>query len=315
MITRLSLYLRLQYFLMVQKRLKVAETTSYKEEVLFNSDTLSKIISYLTSIDLLNLALTCKMFGVYNTDTIQRFSISDDDNELSLIEKSARIAIKDIAAEEELAALPYYEGENSLADYHYLQSMRLPLTFDQLVGAEYVNSLDKTCVRRRSASCWGTAFSNNIMRAGKHYATFPTNKIVGMRLMVGAMRPGKASVNARSHPHDLGFYQNFSPNIGRGECNNNNNIHSCLFNSYIGSCYTSDWRGSEESRRMESIPFDDEIGLQLDLDDGTLSVYKNGRKLGVVEKGLAGPYCWVVSMYSYNGGAQVTIRRGAIPPS
>ena len=262
------------------KRQKVEETTSYKEEVLFNSDALSKIISYLTSIDLLNLALTCKRFGVYDTDTIQRFIISDDDNELSLIEKSARITIKDIATEEELAALPYYEGENSLEDYHYLQFTRGPLTFDQLVGVRYVNKEDKTCVTGIDSE-WATAFSNNIMRAGKHYATFPTNKIVGMRLMVGAMRPGKASVNARSHPHHSSFYQNFSPNIGRGECNNNNNIHSCLFYSYNGHCFSSDWRGSEESRvGMEGIPFDDEIGLLLNLDDGTLSVYKNGRKLG-----------------------------------
>ena len=60
---------------------------------------------------------------------------------------------------------------------------------------------------------------------------------------------------------------------------------------------------------MESISSGDEIGMLLDLDEGTLSVYKNGRKLGVVEKGLAGPYCWVVSLYV---GTQITIKRGAI---
>jgi len=36
----------------------------YKEEVLFNNDTLSKIVSYLPSNDLLSLALTCRRLGM-----------------------------------------------------------------------------------------------------------------------------------------------------------------------------------------------------------------------------------------------------------
>ena len=50
------------------KKQKADVNTTYKEEVLFNSDTLSKIISYLPSVDILNLALTCKRFGVSNTN-------------------------------------------------------------------------------------------------------------------------------------------------------------------------------------------------------------------------------------------------------
>ena len=65
------------------KDMKVDETSktnNCKEVVLFNSDTLSKIISYLSSsVDLLNLALTCKRFGISN---------NDDDETSSLIEES-----------------------------------------------------------------------------------------------------------------------------------------------------------------------------------------------------------------------------------
>ena len=57
----------------------------------------------------------------------------------------------------------------------------------------------------------------------------------------------------------------------------------------------------------------DEIGMLLDLDEGTLSVYKNGRKLVVMMRGLAGPYCWVVSIGDKD--SRVTIKRGTIPPS
>ena len=38
------------------------------------------------------------------------------------------------------------------------------------------------------------------------------------------------------------------------------------------------------------------VGLLLDLDEGTLSVYKNGRRLGTMKDGLSGEYCWLMSI-------------------
>ena len=63
---------------------------------------------------------------------------------------------------------------------------------------------------------------------------------------------------------------------------------------------------------MEGQTGSDTIGMLLDLDEGTLSVYKNGRKLGVMKRGLAGHYCWVISLL---GGGQITIKRGTVPAS
>ena len=97
-----------------------------------------------------------------------------------------------------------------------------------------------------------------------------------------------------------------------GEEHNNNNVHCCMLNRY---CCSSDWNDPEIVERwegMEIMSSDDEIGMLLDLDEGTLSVYKNGRKLGVMKSGLAGPYCWVVSMYS---SSHVRIKREMIPPN
>ena len=289
---------------------KVNNSAIYTEEVLFNSDTLSKIISYLPSIELLNLALTSKRFGI---------SITND--EPSLMEESIRIAIQDIATEEQLATLPYYNGQNSLANYHYLQFMRGPLTFDQLVGGvERGSNGDKSCVTNSlpiaSLMTTGVAFSNSIMRAGKHYATFTTIK-KEESLMLGVMRPGKASENARGLPIERRFYQNFSRYMGYGE--HNNNVNCCFYDSYEGVCFSSDWSGSNGDIEIDSgwsgmqqMSSGDEIGLLLDLDEGTLTVYKNGRKLGVMKSGLAGPYCWVVSLFR---GVQVTIKRGKISSS
>jgi len=293
------------------KKQKVeGDSITHKEEVLFNSDTLSKVISYLPSVDVLNLALSCKRLGSATTN-----------DEQSLIEDCTRIAIHEIATEEELATLSYYNGENSLVDYHYLESMRGPLNFDQLVGTVYVNSGDKTCVTNSGYAHFETAFSNNIMRAGKHYVTFETYRPSSqlLSILVGVMRPGKAKHSASGIPLAKEFYQHFSRRLGDGEYNNSN-VQCCLYNSSIFNCqcYSSKWDGGLDSGGnetwvgMERVSTGDEIGMLLDLDEGSLSVYKNGRKLGVMQRGLAGPYCWVVSIYT---GGRVGIKRGTVPPS
>jgi hypothetical protein len=299
------------------KKQKVGDNTTYKEEVLFNNDTLSKIISYLPSVDVLNLSLTCTRFEISNTN--------DDD---SIIKESTRIAIQDIATEEQLAALPHYDGENSLADYHYLQLMRGPLAFDQLIGAAYVNSEDKTCVMQSNMYDWDTALSNNILRAGKHYVSFTV--CIGSRdngnFTLGVIRPGQwlkagTSYGDSSHnPMFRAFSEHFSLRIGR-RCNSNkknSSIDSCLYSGSNGNCYSNTWGEYHETQKtwdgMEGMsrPGEDTFGMLLDLDEGTLAVYKNDRKLGVMKRGLAGQYCWVASMWK---GTRVTIKRGTIPPS
>ena len=299
----------------------MATIATYKEEVLFNIDTLSKVISYLPSVDLVNLALTCKRFGVSN----------NNDAKVSLIEESARILVKEIATDDQLAALPCYDGETSLADYHYLQLMRSPLTFDQLVGdIEYanasssvgprcMNNVDKSCVRYSghglSRTSWSTAFSNNVLRAGKHYVMFEVSSSSHPFVKLGVMRPVKASQNASGAPDERSFFQHFSRRIGHGE--HNNKVHCCMYYSITGKCICTDWSETLATyKTLEGLEYlmssGDILGLLLDLDEGTLSLYKNGRKLGVMKRGLAGPYCWVVSICK---GVQVTIKRGTIPPS
>jgi len=289
---------------------------THKEEVLFNSDTLSRIISYLPSIDVLSLSLTSKRFGIFN----------DDDD--SIIKESTSNVVKNLATEEQLAALPHYDGESSLADYHYLQLLRVPLAFDQLVGTEYVNEEDKTCVMHSGEtipalpnSFWGTAFSNNILRAGKHYVTFEAHSIASseqtsvLPVLIGLIRPGKANKKTSGCPLFSEFYSRFSRHMRHGE--HNNNIQCCLYYAHDGKCCTSDWRDTSNNEYlnlegMVTMSPGGKIGLLLDLDEGVLSVYKNGRELGVIKEGLAGEYCWVVSMHK---GLQVTIKRGTIPSS
>jgi len=190
--------------------------------------------------------------------------------------------------------------------------MKAPLVFDQLVGAKYINREDKSCVCNPWGAGWMTALSYNIMRAGKHYTLF-TPLGDDKNLQVGVMRPGQANENARGSPCHKEFFQHFSRT--HVERYNNSSVHCCMYNHY-GKCNSSGWHGSDFVNQrwegMESTTSGDDIGMLLDLDEGTLSVYKNGRKLGVMKRGLAGPYCWVISLYER---AQFRIKRGSIPPS
>ena len=52
----------------------------------------------------------------------------------------------------------------------------------------------------------------------------------------------------------------------------------------------------EEEERTQTTNF--KIGMALDLDEGTLDVYKNGRRLGTMMRGLVGEYCWVVPLFN-----------------
>ena len=66
----------------------------------------------------------------------------------------------------------------------------------------------------------------------------------------------------------------------------------------------SDWQGRERLGESGTI------GLLLDPDEGTLSVFKNGRRLGLMKEGLGGEYVWFVSVYST---CTISISKGRVP--
>ena len=70
-------------------------------------------------------------------------------------------------------------------------------------------------------------------------------------------------------------------------------------------CQRFDWEGMERAREASF-----KIGLVLDLDEGTLDVFKNDSRLGTMKTHLSGEYCWVVSMTSIVSNAQVSVSIG-----
>jgi hypothetical protein len=78
---------------------------------------------------------------------------------------------------------------------------------------------------------------------------------------------------------------------GRARKENAHRVDGHCF--YYGSCYPGDhdWEGMQTAEDE-----DDRIGLLLDLDQGTMTVYKNDERLGVMATGLSGEYSWAVSL-------------------
>lgn len=132
----------------------------------FSSDIAIRFASYLSSRDLVSLALTCRRFGSSNKN-IKSLS-------LSLVETTARQIICN-AKQDERDNLP--ANRTYIEKYNELEKYRGPLIFHQFIGKDisYVDN-DKSYVKLHSDyECdmpSNTAISNHVMRAGKHYVTF-----------------------------------------------------------------------------------------------------------------------------------------------
>ena len=57
---------------------------------------------------------------------------------------------------------------------------------------------------------------------------------------------------------------------------------------------------------MHGMEQDDRIGMLLDLDQGSMTVWKNNVKLGVMwAEGLSGPLCWAVTLAYVHDSARI----------
>lgn len=274
----------------------------------FSYDIAVHFASYLSSRDLVSLALTCRRFGGSNKN-VKSLPFS-----LSLVGDTARQIICN-AKQDERDNLP--ANRTYIEKYNELEKLRGPRIFDQLIGKNisYVDndkSLIKCTVDQSQYS--QTAICNHVMRAGRHYATFT----VGTHsCMIGIIRPlpywnkkGFESFNPHTDQH------RYSELLSeRTERWGNSNVHYCSLFGFGRKC----WGGWV--RRYESDHWDERdeasfekgeiLGMLLDLDAGTLSIYKNGQRVCVMKDGLSGEYCWTTTIWSYD--ESVRIEKGSIP--
>ena len=105
--------------------------------------------------------------------------------------------------------------------------------------------------------------------------------------------------------------------LGRTDRWGSGDIHCCMY-CHNGDCDWTDWKdvvlqclevweGAESyCANYSGYHGRVKVGLLLDLDEGTLTVYKNGRRLGVMKNGLSGVYSWSIQLY---GNHDVAIQR------
>jgi hypothetical protein len=128
------------------------------------------------------------------------------------------------------------------------------------------------------------AASKAVMRAGRHYVQFTVG--CGYANYFGVIRPGW-DVKGGKNAEDV----DDRPHVVDGHC-------------FYGT--GSGWRypGARDWEGMQNAKQGDRIGMLLDLDQGTMTVYKNDERLGVMATGLSGKYSWAVSIY-HNSSARI----------
>ena len=185
-----------------------------------------------------------------------------------------------------------------------------------------------------------SALGNEVMKTGKHYVTF---KRVGSSYVlppseegVGVIRPiDLSNVDLKQGeegredflPWDKRYYPSLADENKTDGWGTDGKVDYCFFHPNTGWCFHGYWNDPSPPESMEDAALKewpgmerinmlsamgmtaDECGLLLDLDEGTLSVYKSGKRLGVMMEGLTGEYCWFASVF----GTGLRMERGIVP--
>ena len=282
------------------KRQKVATV----QFVLFDPDVVFLLAALLDARELCQVSLTCKTLGGRHDG-------------LSLVEEAARRQFECASEWERSCLLKLkddgefwvlkYDDEGWIQLYRHLLMLRSKLTFDQLVGAAGIQyGEDKSTVRACNASRESSSAlcSNHVMRSGRHFAVF--TQAGDAFASIGIVRP----VQINKSDFDDGELDSFCPGkikfwkYLKGKQTERwgaSNAHCCAVTA-PGCFYWHDWicMSSRQPilRPIDSFQTDIPIGLLLDLDEGTLSIYQNGQRMKMLKDGLSGVYCWYATAFN-----------------
>ncbi|EJK61734.1 hypothetical protein THAOC_17725 [Thalassiosira oceanica] len=284
-----------------------------------DNDLLVRCASYLDADGLAWLGRSSAAFGTPQAG-----------QQRSLANEAAHQQFRQSATDEERRCLPKHGDESDIGLYRALEQLREPLSFDELAGDGF--SLQENPARvthTRLGVVWSTAVSGHVMRGGRHFVEFTiTNNsdLYPPCVDLGVIRPVSLTndidlvADWRGSVDPVFFSSRYKPAVSgklrsqRTAKWGDSNIHCCSYYSYNGRCRGTDWDTKvtySEWHGCESLDGSGTIGLLLDLDEGTLSVFKNNRRLGMMkEGGLSGEYCWFVSV---NSSCAVSMSKSRAP--
>ena len=265
-------------------------------------DTLLHIASFLsTAKDLLCLRLSNKRFDIKCLAAPEFLCIPEEAGRRRLAGCS----------EHERAWVPRRGTESWLALLWELELLRLPLLFGRSHARVTLSENGAVAMKESGMQTfWHAAASQRTMRAGRHFVQFtletdPTDRF---DMFLGVIRPGwdvEGGVNGHS---DEGLLdQGLLDDEGDGT------VAPCCYRPLDGKCYPPrrlpspdhplqlQWEGQQGAREDG-----DRIGMLLDLDEGSMTIWKNDVKLGVmVTEGLSGPFCWAAMLSTRNSRIRI----------
>ncbi|EJK54878.1 hypothetical protein THAOC_25456 [Thalassiosira oceanica] len=257
-----------------------------------DNDLLLRCVSYLDADGLARLGRASAAFGTPQAG-----------QQRSLVNEAAHQLFRRSATDEERICLPKRDDESDIGLYRALEQLREPLSFDELAGSgfslqEHPARITYTCTGRGFGG-WSTAVSGHVMRGGRHFVEFAIfNNDYNPLVYLGVIR-AVSLTNGIDLEADWGGMVNpmsvssrYKPAVSdklrsqRIAKWGDSDIHCCSYDCYDGRCRGTDWDTDVtfyEWHGRERLDGNGTIGLLLDLDEGTLSVFKNNRRLGVMK--------------------------------
>ncbi|EJK63883.1 hypothetical protein THAOC_15435, partial [Thalassiosira oceanica] len=264
------------------------------------SDLLVRCAPYLDADGLARLGRTSAGFGIPQAG-----------RQRSLANEAARQRFRQSATDEERIRLPKYGDESDVGLLRALEQLWRPLCFDKLVGNSFSPQEHPASVTHTDRATWSTAVSGHVMRGGSHFVEFEIENDEQMsRIRIGVVRPvsltdgidveadWEGMVNPVAVSSDYKSAVAEKLRSQRTAKWGESTVHCCTYNCNSGRCCWSDWNtepGVSDWQGSERLGGSGTIGMLLDLNEGTLSVFKNGRRLGAMTEGLGGEYCWFVT--------------------
>ena len=242
--------------------------------------------------DLLRLCVAAKRYRVKNVDG-SGLSEAEATNggegpltekKWSLVSEAARLYISR-CSELQRARIPKRVKDCWLSLMHELQGHEKPLKFSR--AHTEMTLMDGGAVATLRQAYWRAASSKRVMRKGRHYAKFTVN---GNNSFFGVLRPGW-NVESGHNPSNVEGHCFYFTNSGSRSPGTTLNYH---------------WDGMQSARISGDC-----IGLLLDLDVGSLTVYKNDERLGVIADDLGGEFCWAITLA--NPGPSARIESAPMP--
>ncbi|EJK72162.1 hypothetical protein THAOC_06333 [Thalassiosira oceanica] len=269
-----------------------------------DNDLLIRCASYLDADGLVRLGRASATFGTPQAG-----------QQRSLANEVAHQLFRQSATDEERGCLPEHDGESDIGQYRALEQLREPLSFDELAGDGFSPQENRARVTHAPGN-WSTAVSGHAMRGGRHFVEFTityedqysTYVHLGVIRPVSLTNDSDLEADWRGNVNPIYVSSCRKPQLSeklrsqRTAKWGDSEVHCCGYYCFGGRCEGTDWDTKvtySEWHGHEGLDGSGTIGLLLDLDEGTLSVFKNNRRLGVMKDGgLSGEYCWFVSVYS-----------------